>query len=284
MNDVPVVDVMKQAREFEFSDMHFRHVQKFMLKETGIFLSERKVSMVYGRLVRRLRRIGVDTFKEYFDIVNRKADEREAFINALTTNKTQFFREKHHFDYLRNDLLPEWKKEHKSNIRIWSAGCSTGEEAYSIASILEGASFVPPIYDTKILATDLDTDVLEVARQGIYPLEGYRSIPQDLLKNGFIRGKGLNKPFLKTKTVLNNLISFRAINLMAPWEFKDDFDVIFCRNVMIYFEKKMQQELIERFRGKLRKGGILCIGHSENISGMDHGFEYLGNTMFRKKN
>lgn len=273
---------IKDFREFEFTIEDFNYIQTLMLTETGIFLCERKESMVYGRLARQLRRIGMNNFKEYFSLVNNRKDEKELFINALTTNKTQFFREKHHFDYLCDVLGPQWKADKKSRIRIWSAGCSTGEEAYTIASILASNELLTSNYNCKILATDLDTQVLNVAKKGIYPINGRDEIPELLLREGFIRGKGSQNTLLKVKPILQNSISFKALNLMAYWPHKGSFDAIFCRNVMIYFEKEIQQNLIRRFWEKLDNGGILFIGHSESIGEMGQYFENLGQTMFRK--
>ncbi|MDD1782319.1 protein-glutamate O-methyltransferase CheR [Enterovibrio sp. ZSDZ35] len=273
---------IEEQREFEFTLEDFKHIQEFMLKETGISLSERKTSMVYGRLARRLRRTGLDNFKAYFDRVSSDLDERVAFINALTTNKTQFFREKHHFDFLSNVLVPEWQQEKRKRIRLWSAGCSTGEEPYTIASTLAVSGLLSPSYDCKILATDLDTQVLDVAKNGTYGIDVTKVIPEQMLRHGFIRGRGTKQELLKAKPLLQKAISFKQLNLTMPWPHKGPLDVIFCRNVMIYFEKDMQQQLIYRFWEMLRSGGVLFIGHSESIGEMGNRFENLGQTMFRK--
>ncbi|WP_170915111.1 CheR family methyltransferase [Enterovibrio nigricans] len=273
---------IEEEREFEFTHEDFKQIQAFMLRETGISLSERKTSMVYGRLARRLRRSGINNFKDYFERVSSDLDERVAFINALTTNKTQFFREKHHFDFLSDVLVPEWKQNKQKRIRLWSAGCSTGEEPYTIASILAAGGMLGPNYDCKILATDLDTQVLDVARNGTYGIDVTKVIPEKMLRHGFIRGRGKKHELLKAKPLLQNAISFKQLNLTMPWPHKGPLDVIFCRNVMIYFEKDMQQQLIFRFWEMLRSGGVLFIGHSESIGEMGSRFENLGQTMFRK--
>lgn len=282
MNAIQALSQIEEQREFEFTDKDFKFIQDFMLRETGISLSERKTSMVYGRLARRLRRTGLDNFKDYFYRVENDLDERVAFINALTTNKTQFFREKHHFDYMVNTMVPEWQQQKKRRIRIWSAGCSTGEEPYTIASTLAACGILTPNYDCKILATDLDTQVLEVARNGTYGIEAMKAIPDLMLKHGFIRGKGKKQELLKVKPLLQQAITFKQLNLMGNWPHKGPLDAIFCRNVMIYFEKDVQQMLIERYWEKLASGGILFIGHSESIGQMGSRFENLGQTMFRK--
>ncbi|MBE1276155.1 CheR family methyltransferase [Enterovibrio baiacu] len=282
MDAIQALSQIEEQREFEFTEEDFTHIQEFMLRETGISLSERKTSMVYGRLARRLRRTGIEKFCEYFDLVSRDLDERVAFINALTTNKTQFFREKHHFDFLSNVLVPEWQKKNKHRIRIWSAGCSTGEEPYTIASSLAANGLLTGPYDCRILATDLDTQVLDVGRNGTYGIEASSVIPDKELKHGFIRGKGAKQELLKAKPLLQKHIVFKQLNLMATWPHKGPLDAIFCRNVMIYFEKEVQQELIYRFWEKLDSGGVLFIGHSESIGEMGSRFDNLGQTMFRK--
>lgn len=282
MSAIQALSQIEEQREFEFTDKDFRFIQEFMLRETGISLSERKNAMVYGRLARRLRRTGLRNFKDYFARVEKELDERVAFINALTTNKTQFFREKHHFDYMANTLIPAWQQQHRHRIRIWSAGCSTGEEPYTIASTLAAGGMLSASYDCKILATDLDTQVLDVARNGTYGIEAAKAIPTQELKHGFIRGKGKKQELLKAKSLLQQAITFKQLNLMGHWPHKGPLDAIFCRNVMIYFEKDIQQQLIHRFWEKLGSGGILFIGHSESIGQMGSRFENLGQTMFRK--
>ena len=282
MDAIQALSQIEEQREFEFTADDFTYIQEFMLRETGISLSERKTSMVYGRLARRLRRTGITNFRDYFARVNSDMDERIAFVNALTTNKTQFFREKHHFDFLTNTMVPEWQSQKKRRIRIWSAGCSTGEEPYTIASTLAASGLLTPSYDCKILATDLDTQVLEVGRNGTYGIEASKAIPAAMLHHGFIRGKGKKQELLKVKPSVQKAITFKQLNLTAAWPHKGPLDAIFCRNVMIYFEKDMQQQLIYRFWEKLGSGGILFIGHSESIGQMGSRFENLGQTMFRK--
>lgn len=282
MNERASACVTKQAREFPFSLKDFQFVQALILKETGISLTEHKKTMVYGRLVRRLRQIEINNFTDYFSLILQDTDERIAFINAMTTNKTQFFREKHHFDYLNKVLIPAWLKKKKSRIRIWSAGCSTGEEPYSIASLFAYHGLFDLVSDCKILATDIDTQTLDIGKLGIYPLEGSHYIPEDILRCGFIRGKGKNDALLKVKPVLQQGVQFNRLNLISTWPHRGSFDLIFCRNVMIYFEKEMQQRLIFRFWQKLEKGGIFIIGHSENMGLMGDKFENIGQTMYRK--
>ncbi|SIO04562.1 protein-glutamate O-methyltransferase CheR [Salinivibrio sp. ES.052] len=269
---------------YDFSSRHFKYVQQFMSDETGIFLADKKKSMVYGRLVRCLRRTGMANFDDYFAMVERSMDERVAFINALTTNKTQFFRERHHFEFLAHQLIPQWQQAKKKRIRIWSAGCSTGEEPYTIAAVLSGHGMLNGgQLDVQILATDLDTQVLNTANNGTYSLEVAHTIPKAYLKEGFLKGKGVKQDLFKAKQTLRDAISFKQLNLKGDWPHKQTMDAIFCRNVMIYFERDTQQWLIERFWHQLTPGGVLFIGHSEGIGKMADKFENLGHTMYRKR-
>ncbi len=245
-------------------------------------MGDRKNSMVYGRITRRLRRTGIASFREYFDHLDTDVAERRAFINALTTNKTHFFREKHHFDYLEQVVIPQWQNSGKKRIRVWSAGCSSGEEPYGIAALFAHHSLLSSPYDTKILATDLDTKVLETARAGVYEISAAEAIPNYLLAAGFHRGKGKNAHLLKANALLRKSIVFNPLNLMFEWPHKGEFDVIFCRNVMIYFEKETQKELIARYWHQLSDNGLLFIGHSEGLGEMASHFKSLGKTMFQK--
>ncbi|MPS32298.1 MULTISPECIES: protein-glutamate O-methyltransferase CheR [unclassified Salinivibrio] len=271
------------AGAYDFSQRHFHYVQTFMQSETGIFLADKKKSMVYGRLARCLRRTGMATFDDYFALVEQSKDERVAFINALTTNKTQFFRERHHFEFLAYQLIPQWQAAKQKRIRIWSAGCSTGEEPYTIASVLAGHGMLEGQLDVQILATDLDTQVLNTASNGTYSLEVAHTIPKAYLQNGFLKGKGIKQDLFKAKRQLRDVISFKQLNLKGEWPHKHAMDAIFCRNVMIYFERDTQQRLIERFWQQLVPGGVLFIGHSEGIGKMAERFDNLGHTMYRKR-
>ncbi|WBA09073.1 CheR family methyltransferase [Salinivibrio kushneri] len=271
------------AGAYDFSQRHFHYVQTFMENETGIFLADKKKSMVYGRLARCLRRTGMATFDDYFALVEQSKDERVAFINALTTNKTQFFRERHHFEFLAHQLIPQWQAAKQKRIRIWSAGCSTGEEPYTIASVLAGHGMLEGQLDVQILATDLDTQVLNIASNGTYSLEVAHTIPKAYLQNGFLKGKGIKQELFKAKRQLRDVISFKQLNLKGEWPHKQAMDAIFCRNVMIYFERDTQQRLIERFWQQLVPGGVLFIGHSEGIGKMAEKFDNLGHTMYRKR-
>ena len=272
-------------REFEFSDKDFNKVRKFVLNETGITLSEGKKNMVYGRLSRRLRQLGLDSFSKYIDLASEDtSDERGAFINAITTNLTSFFREEHHFEYLKQTVIPHVLKKNAASrkIRIWSAGCSTGEEPYSIAIALREA--IPRIddWDIKILATDLDTNVLAHAKAGIYDVERINGISDARSKKWFKKGKGEHEGRVRASPDLQALITFKQLNLMKEWPMKGPFDFMFCRNVIIYFEKPTQRILFERYSDLLVDDAHLFLGHSESLYKVSEDFDLIGNTIYRK--
>lgn len=262
------------AREFPMSEKNFRQLQKLAHELTGIKLSDHKQNMIYGRLVRRVRVLKLRDFDQYCDLLAQhgSAETRE-FINAITTNLTAFFRENHHFDYLKNTVFPELIsiKENR-RIRIWSAGCSTGEEPYSLAMVVRSITALQH-WDVQILATDLDSTVLEKARLGEYAPERCASIPpqyQKFLDAGVVRAD------------VRDLVAFKELNLLHSWPMKDSYDVIFCRNVVIYFDAPTQMKLFDRYADMLEPGGRLFIGHSENLHNISDRFVSLGRTIYRR--
>ncbi|HGF7477476.1 TPA: protein-glutamate O-methyltransferase CheR [Vibrio mimicus] len=267
-------------QEFELTDKDFKFIQWFMHKTVGIYLPDSKRAMVYGRLSRQMRRRGLRRFKEFRDLIEIDEQERIHFINTLTTNKTEFFRESHHFDFIEKVLVEEWRKERVGQLRFWSAGCSTGEEPYTLVSVLENAGVMGFCPDVKICATDLDTAVLEKARSGIYPIELQNSIPAPYLRRCFVRGVKGQQGKMKIKQELQRYIDFRQLNLIQDWPFKQPLDLIFCRNVMIYFDRPTQEQLIERFHQQLKPGGILMLGHSESVGRCLSLFHHLGHTIY----
>jgi len=272
-------------REFTFSTKDFDRVRSFILDETGITLSEGKKNMVYGRLSRRLRQTGLSSFSEYIDFASQdKSDEKVDFINAITTNLTSFFREEHHFEYLKNTVIPQLLKENArtKKIRIWSAGCSTGEEPYSIAMALYES--IPNIenWDVKILATDLDTNVLAHGRTGIYDEERITGLNKTRTKTWFLKGKGAHAGSVRVDQRLKSLITFNQLNLMKEWPIKGQFDFMFCRNVIIYFEKSTQRILFDRYADLLIDNAHLFLGHSESLYKVSDKFNLIGNTIYQK--
>ena len=275
------LDVTEQ--EFEFSRQDFKFVQWFIHKSVGIHLTDQKYAMVYGRISRKLRERSLERFSDYRSLIESSTQERNAFINALTTNKTSFFREKHHFDYLESVLVPQWQQQGKQEIRIWSAGCSTGEEAYSYLASLNHAGAFDSFERVSLLATDLDTNVLAQARNGVYDRDAVRVIANHYLKHSFVKGKGDNRGKIKPARWLADHVTFNQLNLLGDWPMKRSFDLISCRNVMIYFDKPTQQQLLQRFYHQLDQTGTLFIGHSESVGSDSSLFRHLGNTIYSKQ-
>ena len=272
-------------REFSLTEEDFETIRRLVYDNTGIKLSEAKKNMIYGRLVKRLRQLQLTTFKEYCEFLARPdGDEMGDFINSVTTNLTSFFREMHHFDYLRDVVLPELmnKRSADRRIRIWSAGCSTGEEPYSLAMTVKDVVPDNAGWDVKILATDLDTSVLETGRRGVYGEERVQSLPRSVLSRWFYRGGGDNKGLVKVSSELMAMIHFKQLNLMGPWPMKNTVDVLFCRNVVIYFDKPTQSRLFDRYADMLAPDGYLFIGHSETLFKVSNRFKLLGKTVYQK--
>lgn len=273
-------------REFTLSDKEFNQIRKLVSEHTGISLSDAKKNLVYSRLVKRLRSLQMRSFKDYCAYLTSKSGEDELinFTNAITTNLTSFFREAHHFDFLKNKLVPEFLQNNADTrrIRVWSAGCSTGEEPYSLAMVLREAIPRSKGWDVKILATDLDSNVLEHAATGIYNEDRIESLPKGRIKTWFKYGSGNNKGSVMVHPALKEMIHFKRLNLMHEWPMKGKFDVIFCRNVMIYFDKPTQKKLYGRFCNQLIDRGHICIGHSESMFKVSTDFEQIGNTIYKK--
>ena len=272
-------------REFPMTDKDFETIKTLAKQRSGIELGEHKKEMIYSRIVRRIRALDMTDFKTYLEYLEENPGaELTNFINAITTNLTSFFRESHHFDYLKNTVLPEVikKKKTQRRLRIWSAGCSTGEEPYSIAMTLHGC-FEKDRWDAKILATDLDTNVLSHGRRGVYSKERIGNMDSQLVKKYFVEPRGsANADSMEARDSIKNLITFNHLNLLGEWPMKGKFDVIFCRNVVIYFSKDTQRELFERYANILEPDGYLFIGHSESLHGVSKRFASVGRTIYRK--
>lgn len=271
------------VNEFDFSDKDFKRVKSLVYDFAGIDLNESKKNLVYNRLAKRIRFLQMNRFSEYLDYVEEMGEEEFVnLINAITTNLTFFFRENHHFEYLANQVIPHLLEKNKGSkkIRIWSAGCSTGEEPYSLAIILKEA--VPSGWDARVLATDLDTTVVETAQRGVYNIERLKGVSEARKKRWFLKGTGDRSGFVKVKPELQKIIDFGQINLMNEWPIRDKIDVIFCRNVVIYFDKPTQSKLFNRYADLLQEQGHLFIGHSESLYKVCDRFELLGQTVYRK--
>jgi chemotaxis protein methyltransferase CheR len=271
--------------EYAFTDRHFQHLRAVIHQHTGIHLAETKRELVYSRLSRRLRKLGLEAFDDYLQLLGEHdPGEFTEFVNAITTNLTAFFREPHHFDYLATTLLPELIKarQRERRLRIWSAGCSTGEEPYSIVMVL--LESLPEInqWDARVLATDLDTEVIRKAMAGIYAAERVNGLSAARLKRWFQKGSGSREGLVRVAPELRRLITFKPLNLMHSWPMRGQFDLIFCRNVVIYFDKKTQRALFDRFANVLCSDGHLFIGHSESLFNLSERFESIGKTMYRR--
>jgi chemotaxis protein methyltransferase CheR len=274
------------SREFVFSDADFRSLVALAREHAGIALSDSKRNLVYTRVSRRLRALGFTAFREYRDYLADNSAELESFINAISTNLTKFFRESHHFDHLRSQVVIPFLKGGQrgdGRFRIWSAGCSTGEEPYTIASVLRHEMPSGSRHDIRILATDIDTDVLAKAARGIYPSAGFESVPRVYRDYFEPAHEDRNADSLMATEELRSLIVFRRLNLMDPWPFRGKFDAIFCRNVMIYFDNATKTALIDRFIQSLKPGGFLYIGHSESFHGTHPELQLIGRTTYRRK-
>lgn len=275
--------VKQKEREFEYTLDDFDFLRRISNQHSGILVPDDKFDMFYSRLSKRVRMLGFTRFKQYCEYLQNHSDQEfTEFINAVTTNLTSFFRENHHFEYLRQTLVPDLLQKNKAQrkIRVWSAGCSTGEEPYSLAmTLLEN---VPEGWDIKILATDLDTNVLVTAAAGIYPLDRVSAIGEQHLQRWFQKGMGGQANRVRAKTELRQVIHFNQLNLMQEWPMTGPFDFIFCRNVLIYFDRKTKERLANRYAGLLRAGGHLFIGHSESLHQLDTPFTLIRNTIYRK--
>lgn len=271
------------VNEFDFSDKDFQRVKAMVYQFAGIDLNESKKNLVYNRLAKRIRTLGMNRFSEYLDYVEAQGEEEFVnLINAITTNLTFFFREIHHFEYLASHVIPHLLEKNKATkkIRIWSAGCSTGEEPYSLAIVLR--EVVPAGWDARVLATDLDTTVVDTAQNGVYNVERLKGVSEARKKRWFLKGSGERSGLVKVKPELQQIIDFGQINLMNDWPIRDKIDVIFCRNVVIYFDKPTQSRLFNRYADLLPDDGHLFIGHSESLYKVCDRFELLGQTIYRK--
>lgn len=268
--------------QFPFTGEDFHRIRSLIYRLAGISLAPSKKDLVYSRLARRLRVRGIDSFSDYIRILEESCDqqEREEFINALTTNMTSFFRESHHFPILAKHL---GAIRRTTPISIWTCASSSGEEPYSIAmTVVEHFNtFNAPV---RILATDIDTNVLEKARRGVYPLDQLQKIPPGQLKRFFLKGEGRNAGFAKVRPELQQLITFRRFNLLeGEWGIREKFDVVFCRNVMIYFDKGTQYEILKKMRPRMQPHGLFFAGHSESFHHAADLFRVCGKTVYSPK-
>lgn len=270
--------IHRQDREFEFTDGDFERVRKLIYEHAGIALAPIKRDMVYSRLVRRLRALNLASFAAYLSLLE-KGDEAEwqTFVNSLTTNLTYFFREPHHFEILARHMVEDLRRPY----RIWCSAASTGEEPYSLAitACEVFKSMTPPV---EIIASDIDTNVLKTAEGGIYGMDRVERLAPERLQNFFLKGTGVRDGFVRVRPELRSLISFRRINLLdARYGVDGKFDALFCRNVMIYFDKPTQKSILSKFKPLLHDDGLLFAGHSESFLHAADLFHSLGKTVYQ---
>ncbi|KQZ98194.1 MAG: CheR family methyltransferase [Achromobacter sp.] len=277
-NTAPSISV---DRQFDFRDADFSRVRKMIHARAGISLGTHKREMVYSRLARRLRALGGQDFGSYLDSLENEPDaaEWEDFINALTTNLTAFFRESHHFP-----ILADFAKKRGGPVSVWCCAASTGEEPYSIAITLTEA-LGPRAAGSTVLATDIDTSVLNRARTAVYPNERVAKMEDERLRRFFLKGRGSNEGHVRVRPEIADMVRYETLNLLSSsWGITEKFDVIFCRNIMIYFDKPTQAKILERFVPLMKPGGLLFAGHSENFTYISRDFRLRGQTVYECAN
>ncbi|MFD1625922.1 CheR family methyltransferase [Azospirillum griseum] len=279
----------RNTREFRFERHHFDLIARLLHQLAGIALASHKVEMVYARLARRLRDLRLPDFDAYCALLQSEdgAHEIGYLVNALTTNLTSFYREAHHFTFLEQTVLPELRERHakvpKPRLRLWSAGCSSGPEPYSLAMVLV-ASLGPELrrWDARILATDIDTHMVDTARRGVYSADSASGIPA-AIRSRFTRPTTLNgEPAIAMTDDLKRLITVKPLNLLERWPMSGPFDAIFCRNVLIYFDRPGRMQVIENFARMIGPGGYLFLGHSESLYGVSDRFQQVGPTIYQR--
>jgi chemotaxis protein methyltransferase CheR len=273
-----------RAREFLFEEEDFEAISALVKSLTGINLTRQKRELVYGRLAVRLRAMGLRTFREYRQVVAEDAQEQIRMCNAITTNLTYFFREPHHFEHLRDQVLPAYcERANPRRLRVWSAGCSSGEEAYSIAMIL--LESLPQLKDwnVRILATDLDSDMLETAAAGEYAADRVKGLSEARLNRFFTEHKDQDGSTYVIRPEVRRMVTFKKLNLMQPLPMPGPLDVVFCRNTVIYFDKDTQRALFARIAPLQRPGDLLYLGHSESLLSVSNDYESIGHTTYLRR-
>ena len=270
---------------YSVSPKDFLLFQAMIYRDSGIWLSEAKAALLTGRLSKHLRALGLRNFAEYYQRVDTDEEERRTMLDAITTNETHFFREPQHFDLLSQYVFPRWHQEaatgqRPTRLRVWSAGCSSGEEPYSLAMLML-KSFPVERWDLEVLATDISTRVLEKAREAVYPIEKKKDIPQEYLRAYMLKGRGDDKGFMKASPELHRVVRFAQVNLHADsYPLQGFFDLIFCRNVLIYFDQKSKKKVISGIVRHLSPSGLLFVGHSENLGGISTNLKTVAPTVY----
>jgi len=269
------------ARTFELSDRQYSRLSRIIYDTGGIHLGDNKKELVRARLSKVLRKRNIDGFDAYLSLLERddSGEELVCLLDAISTNVTHFFREHQHFEFL---IQQASEFSDRRGMRIWSAGCSSGEEPYTIAvTLLEYFPASQAPYHS-IMASDISTKVLDKARAGVYPMKSVEKIDASLLRKYFLKGKNKNEGFVKVKKQVADLVRFERVNLVEPFGLREEFDIIFCRNVMIYFDSRTRESIAEKFYDALVPGGYLIIGHSESMNAFRHSYKYVKPTIYRK--
>ncbi len=266
---------MNTFERLNYKTEDFKVIQAMMYRHAGINLHDGKQELVYSRLAKRVRTLGFNNFSDYCSRLSEDSEEVLHCINSMTTNVTSFFRERHHFEFLTKEVL---SKPETRSLRIWSAGCSSGEEPYSIAFTCAGF----PQVSTEIVATDLDSDIIRKASNGVYKMKDVNGLSELELKSWFLRGRGKREGMVRVIESFRQMVKYSQLNLKEDWHHDEPFDVIFCRNVMIYFDSEFRSRLIDQFHRYLKPGGHLILGHSESLFGLSKKFKVAGKTIHQK--
>lgn len=282
MNDTMV----KHAASVSMTSKEFQQLSEFIHREVGIKLPPTKKTMLEARLQKRVRMLRMSGFKEYYSYLFSETgleEELQNLIDVVTTNTTDFFREPRHFEYLSSNVLPEWcKRGGGQAFSLWSAGCSSGMEPYTLAMVLSEFAETRQGFSFNIVATDISMDMLRTAQRGIYDEEKVVTVPHHMKRKYLLRSKDRNRGLVRITPELRRMIAFRRLNFMEEFRFERPLDVIFCRNVIIYFDRPTQELLFQRFCRYLKPGGNIFIGHSESLTGMDLPLEQVAPTIYRK--
>jgi chemotaxis protein methyltransferase CheR len=274
------------AGQPELSDGEFSDFCRLIHRHAGIYLPSHKKELVRARLVKLLRARGLTSYQDYYRhiLADRSGGELTQLLDAISTNQTAFWREPAHFLHLAQEILPVWRRQKRGKLawRFWSAGCSSGEEPYTLAIVLLATLPASEVSASKIYASDLSTQALAQAERGIYPESRVAPLPQEWQRRFFQKGVGRREGCVRVKPEVRALVHFFHLNLMDPYHFHDKLDLIFCRNVMIYFDKQTQAAVVEKFYHSLSPGGYLFLGHSESLCNLQHSFTYVKPTVYRK--
>jgi chemotaxis protein methyltransferase CheR len=274
-------------QQIKLSEAQFNKFSELIYRQAGIHLKPEKIELLNTRLGKRLRACGIDSYKKYYDLVvnDQTGAELVQLINCVSTNFTSFFREQAHFDFLTSAVLPQFCKELRGHqeMVLWSAACSSGEEPYTMAMVLDEFLSRQPGRRYRIQATDISTKVLAHAELGVYSMDRLEKVPPELLRKYFRKGVGQSQGYAKVKEQLKKHVSFKRFNLMDDFPWHGELHIIFCRNVMIYFNRTTQQKLVQKFHRCLAPGGYLFIGHSESLASLKHDFIQVAATAYRKE-